>query len=223
MQVTNLTDNCYILSGVVILEPNAIETVSDDAYQNDSTLNAQIDALETRGHITITGKPSDPFPSRGQTITANDKDTTPLVLEAATGQEVDLFQAYDDQARLRVRVKADGNLVVLDTFTFQILQTVSDGSWAANQNGFYIAGDPAVVGFGADDAEFNTGLVASPEQILLHQRHERAAAPVFQLIPLASGTERIVEILDRSGAVTFAINSDGTIHIKSGATIHADL
>jgi hypothetical protein len=227
MLVTNLTANCYILSRVTILLPDAADVeVSDSLYQEDSTLNAQIDALLGRGLISITGKPSDPFPSRGQTIAANDGDTTPMVLEAAEGQAVDLFQVYDELARLRFQITPDGNLTVYDRFTFPTLETASDGSWGANHNGFYVAGDPTAPGFAGfevDDQDFNTGFVATLSGIQMQQRHERPGLPTVRVIPLASGSERVMEVYDRSGAVTFAIDADGTVHVKTGGSVHADL
>lgn len=228
MLVTNNTAHCFVLSAGVIIEPNAVDvSVSDATYAADSSLNSQIDALDDGGFVTITDKPAvDPFPTGNvietpALVTGTDPSTTPLTVTAAEGQWEDghnLFviqaEAGDSQggfkilqvtpySELLLRGSADGNAPNLH------LQTHEDNS---TQNYLTLS--------------VNDGIFATPRTDHVALRVGGKGASTETTVVVQAGglqTGKVLEVADAGGNLCFAIHADGSVHIKTGGTIHADL
>jgi hypothetical protein len=154
MQVTNLTEFCFVLSGGVILSPNEADVTVDDAkYQNDSTLNQQIDALQNENFISITGKPSDPFPSNSLftppvVVQSQDTHSSVFDIQGAEGQLQGEFSVQDSSGIYGIYCTGYGALT---------LDMANDSSGLAERGGFACMYDSD--GFG----DVSSGFAVSPD------------------------------------------------------------
>lgn len=174
MLVTNNTAHCYVLSAGVIIRPNDVDvSVADALYTADSTLNRQLDALDVGGEITITDKPTDPFPEAA-------------LLVSEPGSSGDLMLVTDGDGNIVFTIHQDG-----------LIET-NDAGLSINHNGGMDAGY----------------LILQPSN---------AAYDILSVQGKPGQTGKLLLVKDGNGATVFRVDANGTVHIKTGGTIQADL
>lgn len=227
MLVDNNTTHCFVLAAGVIIEPSASGVVvSDDRYQTDSTLNEQIDSLDDGGFIEVTDKPSDPFPTGNvietpALVAGTDPTTAPLTVTAAEGQ-------FDDGNDIFVIQAEDGGgqggfkILQVDPYSSMLLRGLpgNNAPYFALQTFVDNVVSPHIF------LSANQGIFVQPMLDSTALEVDGAPNATASTVSIRAGgqqTGRVLEMLDANGALCFAINADGTIHAKTGGSIHFDL
>jgi hypothetical protein len=142
------------------------------------------------------------------TLTAGAADETPLTVNAHAGQSVDLLEVYDEHGtRIGSLQQAAGS--VEDNLPTIFTMFAADGAGYANLQG---GGQDYGGGLYLADASGTRRIYLFTDDTNLRVE---ARSP--------GQTSDMVTILDASGNTCFSIHADGTVHIKTGGTIHADL